>query len=381
MSAARVRRGACVRRAAVLAAVLGACVPAVAGGAAADRGALAVADLNAQRAANGIPAGLTEDTRLSHDCAAHDAYMADHHELTHTERRGHRGYSAGGAYAGRNAVLTQGPGWKDGDPYDDAPLHLDQLLAPALASVGSADAHGYSCTTTFPGWTRPAPATLTVETYPGQGTTASASERASELPFTPGQLVGLRAGRVTGPYLIVFASAPAQTPFDNPAQLSDATLTGPSGPVALRTVDGSTPLPHGYPPHLAAYTAPGGFLIPVSPLRPASTYDASVAVSFGGLHTTYAWSFATAPLDPDSRLMRSGNRLEFRSRSKASIVVTFTRTTGTATAPSARIAPGRSVTLRLASGGWRACGTQPPQGVYAGYQRCLNVHVTGAQAG
>lgn len=364
-----------VSRAAVLAAVLAACVPAVAGGAAADRSALAVADLNAQRAANGIPAGLTENTRLSHDCAAHDAYMADHHELTHTERRGHRGYSAGGAYAGRNAVLTQGSGWKNGDPYDDAPLHLDQLLAPALLSVGSADAHGYSCTTTFPGWTRPAPAALTVETYPGQGTTASTSERAAELPFTPGQLVGLRAGRVTGPYLIVFASAPGQTPFDNPAQLSDATLTGPGGPVALRTVDGATALPHGYPAHLAAYTAPGGFLIPVAPLRPASTYDASVTVGFGGLHTTYAWSFATAPLDPDSHLTQSGGRLAFRSRSKASVVVTFTSIADSGSAPPERIAPGRSVALRLAAGGWRACGTQPPLGIYAGYQRCLDVTV------
>ena len=42
-----------------------------------------IAKLNVQRAANGIPAGLTEDPALSAACAKHDHYMALNSTLTH----------------------------------------------------------------------------------------------------------------------------------------------------------------------------------------------------------------------------------------------------------------------------------------------------------
>ena len=75
---------------------------------------------------------------------------------------------------------------QSGDPYESAPLHLDQLLAPRLAVLGSADADGFSCTTTFPGWTRAAPASLTIYTYPGPGATIYASELAARAAVDPG---------------------------------------------------------------------------------------------------------------------------------------------------------------------------------------------------
>ena len=111
----------------------------------------AIALLNAQRAANGLPAGIVEDPTLTADCAAHDRYMALNHVLTHFEQPGDPGYSDGGAYAGRNSVLARGANWSESNPYETAPLHLDQLLAPRLRALGSADLDGYSCTTTFPG--------------------------------------------------------------------------------------------------------------------------------------------------------------------------------------------------------------------------------------
>src|SRR5437764_4336928 len=95
--------------------------------------------------------------------------MALNRSLTHFETPGQPGYTSGGDYAGRNSVLAQGADWSVGDPYEAAPLHLDQLLAPRLRVLGSADVDGFSCTTTFPGWTRPDPRALTVYSYPGAG--------------------------------------------------------------------------------------------------------------------------------------------------------------------------------------------------------------------
>jgi hypothetical protein len=346
----------------------------------ATRTATAIADLNAQRSANGIPAGLVEDPTLTADCALHDAYMAANHELTHVEVPGQPGYTAAGAYAGESSVLTQGPGWTHGDPYDDAPLHLDQLLAPALARLGSADADGYSCTTTFPGWTRPAPTTPTTYTYPGPGVAVATSERASELPFTPGQLVGIPAGTLTGPYLIILAAAPGASPLDDPAMLTDVSLVGPDGSVALKTVDGMTSVPDGAPDRLAAYMAPGGFIIPLHALRPASRYKAHAIVTYAGASSSDTWHFTTVSLDPHSRLSLAGRRLRFGSRSRATITVVFTAIGRRAQASRVRIAPGHSAALRLSPGSWRACGTQPARGAYGPYRGCLHLSVTAAGA-
>lgn len=333
-----------------------------------------IALLNATRAGSGIPAALVEDPALSAGCAAHDAYMALNRVLTHTEVPGSPGYSAAGAYAGQNAVLTQGVGWSTGNPYLAAPLHLDQLLAPRLLKLGSADAYGFSCTTTFPGWIRQGPLLASVYTYPGPGVAVPPSEVAVEVPFTPGQLIGVPAGTRTGPYLLVLADGPGQTPFDNPATLSGATLTGPFGPVPVRTVDGTTVIPGGG--RLATYMSPGGFMIPLLPLAPYSVYHAHVAVGFGGATIAHDWAFVTGGLDPGSRLQAGNGRIRLSSLSSARMRVTFLRTSGETATP-LTIAPGHSAPLRLAPGSWTACGFQPAHGSFAESSQCLMLVVTG----
>lgn len=346
--------------------------------AAASTARRAIAVLNAQRAANGIPAGITENRTWSHDCALHDRYMANNNSLTPTEDPSKPAYTSGGAFAGINAVISQGTNWDKGDPYESAPLHLDQLLAPRLSSAGSADVDGYSCTTTFPGWTGPDPAALTVYTYPGNDATIYRSEAARELPETPGQLVGLSATATTGPYLFVLVDAPGQSSSYNPATLSNATLTGPSGRVRIKTVDGNTAAPsaNGYST-LAPFISPGGFIIPVSPLVAGATYHAHVIVGFAGVQTAHDWSFTAAGADPHSRLMLSRSRLRFSSRTRASITISFTRANGTR-ASSVTIRPGRSAGLpRLHPGTWQACGRQRPVAGFSGYESCIAVTVTG----
>jgi hypothetical protein len=333
-----------------------------------------IALLNAQRAGNGLPANVVEDPRLTGDCAAHDRYMALNHTLTHFEQPGAPGYSVGGAYAGKNAVLSQGGNWDNGNPYENAPLHLDQLLAPRLTSVGSADARGYSCTTTFPGWTGPDPAATTVYTYPGDGSTIYPSEVAREQPWTPGELAGIPQSRRTGPYLLVFVDAPGQTPFGNPATLSDATLRGPDGPVALDTTDGGTAVPGGGT--LGSYMYPGGFIIPLRPLKPGTGYHAHVLVTFAGVQTARDWSFTTSGGDPRSKLTAKHGTLSFASRSPQPIQVTFTRSGGRH-APPITVHPGATVSLSLTPGSWQACGHQPATAVYAAYDGCVTIIVTG----
>ena len=318
-----------------------------------------IAKLNAQRTANGIPAGLTEDPALSAACAKHDHYMALNNMLTHVEDPNNPGYTAEGASAGANAVLTQGSNWDTGNPYEYAPLHLDQLLAPRLLTLGSADAFGFSCTTTFPGWTRPDPSAMTVYTYPGNGGRVSSSEVARELPWTPGDLVGLAQPSRTGPTLFVLVDAPNERPENNPATLSDATVSGPTGPVAIKTVDGNTALPNGSQyPTLAPYISPGGFIIPVRPLIPGTAYHAHVVVTLDKLQKVYDWSFTSLASDPHSSLTAKGGRLLFSSASHQPIRVTFRRIGGGRSAP-VTIRPGRSLRLTLAPGSWQVCGHQP----------------------
>lgn len=363
-----------------VAAVAIAAVAAPGAGAQAGTAQDALARLNLQRAASGIPAGLTEDPTLSSDCAQHDDYMAINHILTHYEQPSAPGYTTGGAFAGTHAVLAKGTGWAAGNPYENAPLHLDLLLAPRLSTLGSADAEGYSCTTTYPGWTRPDPPALTVYTYPGNGAKIYPSEVARESPWTPADLAGIPPQTRTGPNLIVLVDAPGQQPSDNPAALSGATLTGPTGALTVMTVDGMTPLPNGQPtPTLAPYISPGGFIIPVRPLLAGMTYHAHVLVTFAGVTTPHDWSFTTLGADPSSSLTARGATLAFKSRSPQPIRITFTRAGGQH-APSVTIRPGHSVRVKLVPGSWQACGHEPGTDTLAGYDHCLAIIVTGTPA-
>ncbi len=349
---------------------------AVAGSAYAATAAQTIALLNAQRAANGLPAGITEDPTLSSDCLAHDNYMWLNHQLTHEEQPGNAGYTSGGAYAGVNAVLTENDNWDAGNPYEDAPLHLDQLLAPRLQQLGSADADGFSCTTTLPGWVRPDPPALTVYTYPGNGSQIYASEIARELPWTPGQLAGIPPGTRTGPYLIVLVDAPGQSPVDNPATLSAATLTGPSGAVSVATVDGNAQVPTGQASSLSSYISPGGFMIPLKPLYAGVTYRAHVVVTFAGTQTPYDWSFTTIGANPHSVLRAQNGRLWFYSSSAQRASITFTRAGGQH-AGALTLAPGHAVRLTLVPGSWQACGHQPGTSKFAPFDGCIAIIVTG----
>jgi hypothetical protein len=261
----------------------------------------AIANLNAQRAANGLPADVVENPEWSEGCRLHNLYRdangwgADPHDedpaLPH--------YTDLGRRAARSSVLGSGAWPADGaNPWEDAPIHLMQVLAPDLAVTGWAD----GCMWTWPGYTRRAPRAPELRSYPGDGATIYARQRAVEWPFTPGDFVGL-GGAVTGPHLFVFA------PGTRRSLITRATLTGPDGPVEVRSVDNHTP-------DLGPYLPSGGIVIPAAPLQPGTRYRARVTVASDDAPAlTRRWAFRTAGDGPaDPRASRRRPRAEARPR-------------------------------------------------------------------
>ncbi len=270
----------------------------------ADSAAQIVAFVNAQRRGDFIPAEISVGQTMSQGCADYDSYMQLNGTFGGGETFGQPGYTQLGAqtakggtviYNGGNLLVPPSialgfPGWNFGNPFESAPNHLAALLAPRLAVMGADDDQDPSlgqewiCATTTPGYTRPAPSSSTVYTYPGDGAHIYPAETALELPGTPGQSVGIPAGTTTGPYLIVFADGPL--PAGAHSHIQSASLTGPAGPVKVLTVD-----------HSGGWA--GGFVIPVSPLANNTTYGARVVLRIGGVTLTHTWSF-TAVDQPDA---------------------------------------------------------------------------------
>lgn len=243
--------------------------------AAAISGPEIVQRLSQQREANGIPGGLVERPDWSADCAKHNYYGAQTGELRHSEDPSSPYYSAEGNWAGENSVLASGSSWSQGNPWEEAPIHLIQLLAPQLSEMGAAENDNHNCATTWPGYHRPEPAGLTAYSYPGNGVSSVVpTERAAESPTVPGSQVGLPEGTATGRYLLAYLSG--VDPSDAPDVTVTATLSAGSSAVELRVVDSTNEEVGGYMPQ------PSAFLIPAQPLKPRTGYQADVKWSMEG---------------------------------------------------------------------------------------------------
>ena len=241
--------------------------------------------LNAERAANRLPADLTLAPRWSAECAAHDNYERINGVLTSTENPESPGASVGGAWAGLNSDLAQGRWLRTANPWENAPIHLLALLAPSLSVVGIDDSIGYQCVTTYPGLVRAPTNVDRISTYPADGAKHVApSEHARESPFVPGQFVGIPSDRTAGRELFVYLNLAHQT-GQAPVQVLSAQLATRGHPVALRWVDSQTPTVGRY--------LPGAILIPVKPLLPRTRYTAAVSVQDRSAALTRRWSFTT----------------------------------------------------------------------------------------
>ena len=137
-----------------------------------------VAELNIERAANGI-GPVTLSLEWSAACTQHLNYLDNGGALEdwnpHTEVPGTPGYTEQGAWAGRNSVLSMGtrtdmwryefdaltqidPQPRNGtitNPWITAPAHLAALMDPQLKVVGAASVPFKTCVTTWPGYVHP----------------------------------------------------------------------------------------------------------------------------------------------------------------------------------------------------------------------------------
>lgn len=284
---------------------------AAAGPAQASTSAEAVAALNAQRAAHGIPAGIVEDPEYSEGCRLHMAYEAINGRSPtnpHSEDPALPGYTELGHRAAASSVLG-GPSdsWAGGNPWEDAPIHLMDTLAPALAETGWAP----GCMWTVPTEPRLGPPDVEVVTYPGPGATIYPSHVAREAPFVPGDFVGLPEGTRTGPHLMLMpfgeVPPPPEGVVPGPTRIERPALAGPMGPVDVRAVDQATT---GAPGNLGTYLE-GAMMIPAAPLLPGTAYTASARLLVQGHHPVdVAWTFRTA--GPDSGLGDPVRGLELR---------------------------------------------------------------------
>ncbi len=250
---------------------------------------VAIANLNAQRSTNKIPAGILNDPLLASGCQQHNSWMALNNVLSHEEPAGSPGFTTAGQTAGRTSVLARGtPPWSnpDSNPWEAAPIHLAQILDPALAVSGFDESQGFACLVTLapPLRTGGAPQ---IFTYPGPGTSIYGRLKANESPFTPGDLVGIPQPTETGPYLYVFVFGNNVQGLQQ-AQITSGTLHKKRGKkfskkVRLTRIDGTNP-------QLGPFIPPGGMLIPRTPLSPGS-YRAAVSVSVTGQTLKKTWKF------------------------------------------------------------------------------------------
>ena len=311
------------RLAHVLAAIL-ALALATAGSAAAGplSGAAIIDRLNGERAQLGLYDNVQQVPAWSAKCGLHNRWMRLNNRLQHPEIKGTRGYSRGGNWAGTSSVLARGNGWRAGNPWRNAPIHLTQAFHPDLRQAGASDAFGHSCLTTWPGMddtdsVKPIGAPLDDHfwTLPKHGGRIFPAQRAAEGPFTPQEKVGIRAGALTGPYLYVWATTDRLSEEDM-QQVPDPTtgemvwpegalhmplaiiergsLIGPNGDaVATKVID------DGDVGGLAGLG--NGWLLPIRPLKPRTAYRATVVLGTGPVEpgfgdarqVTHTWTFTT----------------------------------------------------------------------------------------
>jgi hypothetical protein len=258
-----------------------------------------IAALNTQRANAGLPAGITENPDWSTACAKHNAYMAAHgRQLIHGEPdTSSPTYSPEGDAIARGAVLSTNSFDLGGNPYENAPIHLHQLLAPRLNVTGVSESDGFNCTSTFGpsgtiGYGRAPVAKPIMYVYPPPGSTGlPTTEVADEGPFTPGEVLGIPRGTLTGRYIHLFVDGPWKTAIPK-VKITKATLKTASGePIEIKVADSEVPTPDGH--RLGDYMPQGAQLIPLKALPADAVLDAHVEATVEGAAVAKSWTFGT----------------------------------------------------------------------------------------
>jgi hypothetical protein len=266
----------------------------------------AIAYLNEQRAANGIPGTLVEEPELSQGCLNHvSQYVPAKGQFPHTELASQPGYTALGKRAAMNSDLAfRGPQYEwwgpESTPWVNAPLHLGALFFPQATSAWFGEAVRGLETRSCMGvnGSLSSSSTPTFYSVPGNGAkNVPFAWNAVEEPYTPGQAVGIPQGTTTGPYIILYPSSPAVV-------FSSASLAGPNGeaiPTVAVPPTTAAPASAGWP-QATTLGGPGAetFVIVRAPLAKDSHYVLEAHwASTGGQAYTQQVAFDTGKLRED----------------------------------------------------------------------------------
>lgn len=290
----------------------------------------AIALLNQQRAANGIPGDLAEEPRLSAGCLSWaTAYRNAKGQYPHEELPSQPGYTPEGDEAAGSSDLDGEPGstftvgtlWGPlFNPWSGAALHEAGLMNPAVTTVWYGASQGAACMGTSGSRAFTAQAFYSL---PGPGATSvPIAENTGELPFPPQEAVGLGDEPYLAPALLLWDESSA-------ARLQSATLMTAAGatvPTSLVTPETPTPeSPSGFPSvsTFGGYTN-ASFVVPRVKLIKDTSY--MLAATWQGPEgmTTQTVPFKTAATD------LNGLIAAYEATAKTPAVTTPT-TTGTVT--------------------------------------------------
>ncbi len=237
-------------------------------------GAQAIAFLNQQRAANGIPPVTTTNENY----AAAWCPDEDH------------GPSGGETWRDWSPFVD----WTaDSSPWTNAPLHQISMYDPRMDTAGDANVDGQACMGLGGDANQPTSGvTFYAFVWEGGHSNVPPSETVpGEGPFAPQQLVGIPDGQATGPQPLLFPEGMGPAPHAVSWSLTDASGT----PVPnVKFADSTTAAAAGYSSY---FLSQGGVMIPPV-LATDTTYRGTVVwePSGGGATTTQTFSFTTGEM-------------------------------------------------------------------------------------
>ncbi len=294
----------------------------------------AIALLSLQRAANGIPPVTENKQYAAAWCPAEDS-------------------GPSGGESGRD-LSTVVLGWSvTSSPWDNAPLHQEDIYNPIFTQAGDVNVDGQACLGV--GAPRPEPLVPTFAAFysdRGANYVPTSETVEHEIPFAPQQLVGIPQGRATGGQLILYAEGMGAEVHAVSWSLAEA--NGAQVPnVAL--VDDTVAKAAGQG---GFFTGAGVVIPPV--LKALSRYSLTVVwEGAGGVTATQQLSFKTTAAVNQLKVYGKGKYLYGESQARGGSLTAsrsgHTLRVALSSRTGSRRFSGRLAISRLSLGRWHVC--------------------------
>lgn len=271
---------------------------ALASGSAPPTPAQGLADLNAWRAADGLPAVVDTVPALDDACHLHDEYERTNGLITHYEDPNAPGYTAAGADAGLNSILAESDLLPEA-AWGMAPYHRAAALQPRLRHIGfdSLDSSTPFGTCMYVKGSQAIDDSATTSTlrlypWPADGMTDVPTKFFAIESPDPHVDAGVSPSTTLGYLLTVGVNGPWTDSTEPRSHVTSASLVDGAGHhVAVAASDDTSTYGSGY---LA-----GGFgIFPLEQLAASTTYTAHATGTVSAEGTSYpfelTWHFKTA---------------------------------------------------------------------------------------